>query len=364
MGSKKNKIFATLTFLPIIFFLMQADISGSQEDRSCKKALEHIGKAVKLYQKINGKPPEKLSELWKRGLVRSFDDFLCPGSETMINTIEEIDVKADFEIPTLTSQEGNYPLVTMKAKEGQPRLAFLTDGSLSPFESEARAESQQQEREVTSPTTETTKQPETTTKESGVSGETERTSEKSPTRESSEAERDISKKEQPQQTEKIPSETTPSIPELPRTRPIIPKGKSPLSSSTALLLVWTLAIGIVVTLALNILLLKRKGVLVPAGPPSSKIDLNLEITDPKGNVRRMTFKSAPLEIGRDPSNDISLDDPSVSRRHAKIIVKKSGLWLINLSGAKNTLLDEKSTNQDEIFQGSVIRLGSTILRII
>ncbi len=405
MKNKKKRILIAVTFSFFTLFLLQEYTSGAQDTSTCKETLELVGKAIKFYQSINGKLPEKLSELWSRGLVRNFEDFLCPGSETVIDTIEDIDKKTDFEIPTSTSQEGNYPLVVMKAKEGQPRFAFLSDGSTAPYEPGERTEAPPTEREQPTQPTETTTQPEitepsaeterevpatttrekttppptqpevpttekirdrptTTTREPSVSEELERPDVDRTVPESLEAERDIPRSEQPRETEPITSETAPSIPERPSSGPVTSAARGPLSPSTAITLAWILAIAIIIMLALTILLMRRRGVLAPAGPPSPKIDLNLEITDPKGKVRTISPTSAPLEIGRHPSNDVTLDDPSVSRRHARIIIKEGRFWLVNLSESENTLLDNKITNQAEIFQGSVIQLGSTLIRVL
>ncbi len=194
--------------------------------------------------------------------------------------------------------------------------------------------------------------------------ESERPAVDRPTPETTETETEALRREQPRQPEEITSETAPSIPDLPQVGAITPAGRGPLSHSTALIITWILAVGILIMLALTIFLIRRRGVLAAAGPQSSSIDLNLEITDPAGNVQKVTLTSAPSEIGRDPKNDITLDDPSVSRRHAKIVIKDGRLWLIDLSGSENTLINGKSTSQAEIFQDSVIELGSTRIRVL
>lgn len=50
--------------------------------------------------------------------------------------------------------------------------------------------------------------------------------------------------------------------------------------------------------------------------------------------RRVALGEGENLVGRDPGSHVCLDDPSVSRRHARVVVDAGGVWLEDL-GSKN-----------------------------
>jgi pSer/pThr/pTyr-binding forkhead associated (FHA) protein len=69
-------------------------------------------------------------------------------------------------------------------------------------------------------------------------------------------------------------------------------------------------------------------------------------------------------IGRMPGCDVQLDDPSVSRRHARISRSGSG-WLIEDLGSTNGItVDGASVEREYLRGGEDIELGNVRLRFV
>ena len=75
-----------------------------------------------------------------------------------------------------------------------------------------------------------------------------------------------------------------------------------------------------------------------------------------------TFKKRELFFGKDPDNDISLDDSSVSRNHAKIEVDGAGYRLVDLNSKNGTFIGAIRIKEAFIESGTVFRLGRQSLR--
>ncbi len=80
--------------------------------------------------------------------------------------------------------------------------------------------------------------------------------------------------------------------------------------------------------------------------------------------RRIPLEPGESIIGRDPGAAVHLDDSSVSRRHARIVISAEGATLEDLGSKNGTFLGEKKidlpaplSDEDEI------RIGSVTLRI-
>jgi len=79
----------------------------------------------------------------------------------------------------------------------------------------------------------------------------------------------------------------------------------------------------------------------------------LLIRDPKGVVR--SFTKEIISIGRNPENDLVVDDTSVSRRHLVIINWKNDVWLQDLGSSYGTRLDKRKI-LDRVFVNGVYDL--------
>jgi transcriptional regulator with GAF, ATPase, and Fis domain len=68
-----------------------------------------------------------------------------------------------------------------------------------------------------------------------------------------------------------------------------------------------------------------------------------------------------ISIGRDASNQVSLKDKSVSRRHSIIRIEQANFKLVDLQSRNGTFLDGVPVNEQALEHGSVIRIGDTFL---
>ena len=85
----------------------------------------------------------------------------------------------------------------------------------------------------------------------------------------------------------------------------------------------------------------------------------------KGPLQGHAFdlKDPVTMIGRASDNDIQLDDPSVSRKHAKIFVKDDKFFLEDLNSQNGTLINGQAATpfEDlELRQGLSIALGNIL----
>jgi DNA-binding winged helix-turn-helix (wHTH) protein len=80
--------------------------------------------------------------------------------------------------------------------------------------------------------------------------------------------------------------------------------------------------------------------------------------------RRIPLEAGETIIGRDPGAAISLDDASVSRRHARIVVSAEGATLEDLGSKNGTFLkDARIKSRLPLADGDKIRIGSVPLTI-
>lgn len=73
--------------------------------------------------------------------------------------------------------------------------------------------------------------------------------------------------------------------------------------------------------------------------------------------------AAATLIGRQGSADIALDDPYVSREHARILVEPGGYWFEDLDSANGSFLNNRPVGgRAPLAEGDEIALGGTKLR--
>ncbi|MEI6971269.1 MAG: FHA domain-containing protein [bacterium] len=69
--------------------------------------------------------------------------------------------------------------------------------------------------------------------------------------------------------------------------------------------------------------------------------------------------------GRSSSNNIAINDPSVSRFHCRIFFKPgAGLWIADLGSANQTLVNGKTVQETRLAQGDRITIGDSILAVV
>ncbi len=74
----------------------------------------------------------------------------------------------------------------------------------------------------------------------------------------------------------------------------------------------------------------------------------------------MALTGARVTIGRSSSNDIVLDDPAASRRHALLERLAAGWWIHDLGSLNGTLVNGKPVHREApLYSGDEIMVGET-----
>jgi hypothetical protein len=79
--------------------------------------------------------------------------------------------------------------------------------------------------------------------------------------------------------------------------------------------------------------------------------------------KNFTLNKLPCFIGRDPINEISLDDPHIIGQHVKIFEKENGYYLMDLGG--ETFINGQAVRRSSavLKSGDVVRLGKSALLV-
>ncbi len=86
--------------------------------------------------------------------------------------------------------------------------------------------------------------------------------------------------------------------------------------------------------------------------------MHLIIVQGPGRGQRLVLGSEPISIGRDPGNDLIIDDTRASRKHAEIIPGGDDTWLLRDGGSRNgTLLNDEIIDRTVLEAGDVIGIG-------
>lgn len=77
--------------------------------------------------------------------------------------------------------------------------------------------------------------------------------------------------------------------------------------------------------------------------------------------KSFALKNLPCHIGRDPINEICLNDPHIMSQHVKIFAKNNGYYLMNLGG--ETFINGQAVKKSSAIlkPGDVVRLGKSAL---
>jgi diguanylate cyclase (GGDEF)-like protein len=80
--------------------------------------------------------------------------------------------------------------------------------------------------------------------------------------------------------------------------------------------------------------------------------------------RRVQLGTAPFQIGRSTKNDLSLDQESVSRHHARITFDGSAYWLQDMNSTNGTFVNDDAIAEQQLADGDQIRVGRSILKFM
>ncbi len=73
------------------------------------------------------------------------------------------------------------------------------------------------------------------------------------------------------------------------------------------------------------------------------------------------LEGSEISVGRDPKNAIFLNDMTVSRSHAKIIVNAQGAMVEDLGSLNGTWVDGAIVNAAPLHDGSTLQIGTFTL---
>ena len=79
--------------------------------------------------------------------------------------------------------------------------------------------------------------------------------------------------------------------------------------------------------------------------------------------RRLPLKAGETTIGRAPGNDVVVGHPSVSRRHARVVVDGGGCHIHDLDSALRTYVNGEAVTDAALRHGDVITIGQVRLRV-
>jgi FHA domain len=105
---------------------------------------------------------------------------------------------------------------------------------------------------------------------------------------------------------------------------------------------------------------KAKSTVTKQVPPSSKI-AKVHFKHGPYAGKSFALNRLPFFIGRDPMNDLCLNDPHVLDQHAKIFETSNGYYLMDLGGG--TYVNGQMVKRNSAFlkPGDVVRLGKSAL---
>src|SRR5271170_3070660 len=84
----------------------------------------------------------------------------------------------------------------------------------------------------------------------------------------------------------------------------------------------------------------------------------LEVSRPDGTTFEVTLNGA-CSIGRNPTSDLQLADPEVSKDHAVVEPTRQGFRIRDLDSSNGTFVNQRRVQQRSLTSGDEILVGST-----
>jgi hypothetical protein len=100
-----------------------------------------------------------------------------------------------------------------------------------------------------------------------------------------------------------------------------------------------------------------------ASAPLPTLLPTLEIKHGPNAGKSITLNKLPCFIGRDPINEICLNDPHIIGQHVKIFAKDNGYYLMDLGGETFINGQEVHRKSSVLKDGDVVRLGKSALLV-
>ena len=88
----------------------------------------------------------------------------------------------------------------------------------------------------------------------------------------------------------------------------------------------------------------------------------LRVMEGEPNGQIFLIGTGDNSIGRESGNSIVLSDEQVSAKHASITLRADGCWIMDLGSRNGVFVNgEKISKQERLFDGCLIKMGSSIL---
>jgi FHA domain len=106
-----------------------------------------------------------------------------------------------------------------------------------------------------------------------------------------------------------------------------------------------------------------------AGSPTTTRRRNrrftFEFIEPEDRFGERVELPGTLEVGRNPTSTLVLDDAYVSSRHAKVDYGTDGLYLSDLGSTNGTFVNEKRiTETVRLKRGDVVQIGGFVMEVV
>ena len=93
-------------------------------------------------------------------------------------------------------------------------------------------------------------------------------------------------------------------------------------------------------------------------------DYEIVVQDGEMGLRRYPFDSGSVHVGRLPTNDVVLNDKTVSRRHLHIFLESGEIWVEDFGPANPAKLNGAALMGKTLMKvGDVLQVRSAILRL-
>ncbi|MCL2325919.1 MAG: FHA domain-containing protein, partial [Proteobacteria bacterium] len=91
--------------------------------------------------------------------------------------------------------------------------------------------------------------------------------------------------------------------------------------------------------------------------------LKFEILSPGDGVSRVVeIGKSPIKVGKLSTSDLSMDDASVSRMHARIEASGGVFRVVDLGSAGGTYVNDQKVMAQQFYSGDVLRFGNVRVR--
>jgi pSer/pThr/pTyr-binding forkhead associated (FHA) protein len=90
----------------------------------------------------------------------------------------------------------------------------------------------------------------------------------------------------------------------------------------------------------------------------------LLVPDSEGRLVPHPIRGREATIGREPSNDICISDPLVSKAHAKVIVSNHSVTVFDLGSVNKTRVNGQVVTQSAVRYGDEIQFARVKCRLV